>query len=167
MQGALNSAVIRISRSSDPAEFDQVKKEVVIEVKQMLTAIDQADADETDLAVVIERITDTWQDICKINWQINNGLVNRVSNTPAAFAIADVLVEAVFNAIKHASPEKMNISLGYNTDNAIELRVTHAGSLVNSGNSGLGTKIYDNLTMSHSLNQSNGEVTFKATFLSS
>ena len=164
MQAALNSAAIRIGRVDDPAQFDTVRQEITHEVENMLQKMDQAETESADLATVIQRITDTWQDITQFDWQIAEPLPAMIANTPTETALSEVLTEAVFNAIKHASPDHISVSLAQTDNKTINLAVSHLGELRMTSDTGLGTRIYDNLTLRHSLTEAGGLVTFEAEF---
>jgi hypothetical protein len=93
-------------------------------------------------------------------------LVDTIANTPLARAIDDVLVESVFNAIKHQSPDRVDTTVHRDESGQVTLTVTHPGHLPDSVTPGLGTTVYHELTTHHTLENINDQVVFVARFLS-
>ncbi len=81
-----------------------------------------------------------------------------------ATAIGDTLVETVFNAIKHQSPDHVDILLDQNSPAEIRLTVVHPGTLSGKRIAGLGSTALDYLTLRHSLTEKAGVVTFEGFF---
>ena len=164
LQSALNVAVIQISRAKDSEELSRIQTQTTKDVERLLSELDQADQSQTDLPTVIQKISETWQDVTQLNWDIDEALVEQLSGTTTESAVADVLLESVFNAIKHSSPEFIDVTLNRLDQRTIQLKVEHQGMLAAESNKGLGSKIFDYLTVTNSLTEIEGQVTFQATF---
>lgn len=83
---------------------------------------------------------------------------------PVATALADVIVETVYNAVKHASPEWIDINLEVANTGYIRLTVSHPGHLDGPRSDGLGSRVLDYLTLRHTLAENEGIVTFEGFF---
>lgn len=166
LQSVLNATAIRLARATSAEEAQSVTRELVVEVDTILETLRSPDQHATDLATTISRITDTWEDIAQISWQINDQLVAAVSGHPVSHAISDCLIETVYNAIKHQAPKTIDVSLDSGDSDNIVLTVTHPGVLAEERPAGLGTKILDYLTLQHRLRQRGDIVEFVGEFAS-
>ena len=166
LQSTINSAAIKFARAENEEQAAGITGELANHIEQILRSLDSPDPATTTLTDTIANISATWEDITDISWQVEDGLVAMVVGTAVDQAIADCLVEAVYNAIKHQSPEKIAVTLSAPTPHEITLTVTHPGQIHGPLVPGLGTRILDYLTLRHSLIEKDGVVEFRGIFSS-
>jgi hypothetical protein len=165
LQAAMNAARIRLTQQeATPDSLTTELDTIATELRTLLTDIETADNTPTDLALVIGRIGAMWESVTTLTWDVDHTLVDAVTNTPLARAIGDVLVESVFNAIKHQAPDTVAVSLQNDPSGHITLTVTHPGHLADNVTQGLGTSVYHELTTQHTLLQESDSVVFSAQF---
>ena len=164
LQAALNSGSIRLSRAKTAEEVDETCEWLTREVTSLLDQIPNLESSGSPLGLAIERITDTWEGICDITWRLEESLVPSLSGEPVSGAIADVLVEAVFNAIKHQAPEEVDVEIVEEKPGQIRLTVSHLGTLLATARPGLGTQTFESLTSSFGWREHEGSVLFEASF---
>lgn len=164
LQSALNAGNIRLAKATSPEEVEQIITDISSQVTHLLSQLHSATVTPTDLRHTIQRISDTWEGITELLWSTDEALLEAVANHPVSSAMSDVLVEAVYNAVKHQSPAEITVSLSHYLSGEIRLVVSHTGNLSNPNKPGLGTRMIDYLTLQHSLTESSGVVTFEARF---
>lgn len=152
IQAALNAAELR-SRSA--IEINHFDRELAEELAGNLEAtaaglLNIAEA-KTDLALVLERIRQTWEGLCQVRWEIPAGLLSVLSQDSASAAIADTLVEAVFNAVRHASATDVLINATSMEDSPCNpellIDVWNNGTApISSPSRGQGSELFDLLT---------------------
>ena len=164
LQSALNAASVRMAQTKDPRELDSIREGLTQEVSELLMGMRELGPKGGDLRVTIERINDTWEGISELRWSVDEKVLVTTVGQPVATAIGDALVETVFNAIKHQSPDHIEITLDYSSPTEIRLLVAHPGFLPTSRSAGLGSTALDYLTLRHSLTEKAGIVTFEGFF---
>lgn len=164
LQAALNAASVRMFQTKDPEELDSIREGLTQEVSELLMAMSTVESEGGDLRVTIERINDTWEGISELRWSVEESVLDTTAGLPVATAMGDALVETVFNAIKHQSPDHIDISLDYSSPTEIRLLVAHPGFLPASRSAGLGSSALDYLTLRHSLTEKAGVVSFEGFF---
>lgn len=164
LQAALNAGSIRLSLASTPQDVSDTSDWLSKEVMTLLDQMPHLDNTSSDLRVTIQRIGDTWEGICEIEWGVDDALVASLTGDALAGAIADVMVEAVFNAIKHQSPEIVRVELVKTLPGHVRLTVSHPGTLMVAARPGLGTQTFASLTSTFSWEEHNGQVIFDALF---
>lgn len=164
LQAALNSGTIRLSRATTSEEIRDVSDWLTDEVSSLLDLGTSPENSLSDVRVAIERITDTWEGICAIAWTVDDSLLDSMVAQPVSGAIADVVVEAVFNAIKHQSPDRVDVEIAEEKPDRIRLTVSHPGSLLATSRPGLGTQTFASLTSSFKWQEHAGRVVFDAVF---
>lgn len=164
LQSALNAASVRMAQTNNPKELDSIREGLTREVSDLLMAMGKSGPEGGDLRVTIERINDTWEGISELRWSVDHTVLDTTAGLPVATAMGDALVETVFNAIKHQSPDHIDITLDYSFPTEIRLLVAHPGFLPTSRSAGLGSTALDYLTLRHSLTERAGVVTFEGFF---
>ena len=165
LQAAMNAAKIRLSRGShNPQQLHEELVGIAHELESLLSDIDAADHTPTDVARVISRISAMWEAVTQLHWDVDHELIAALSHTPLARAIGDVLVEGVFNAIKHQSPQTIDISLHPDASGDIALTIRHPGRLATDATPGLGTSVYQELTTCYSLENVGDDVVLTVLF---
>ena len=165
LQAAMNAARIRLTQQeATPDSLTTELETIAAELRTLLTDIETADSTPTDLALVIQRIGAMWESVTTLTWDVDRTLVETITNTPLARAIGDVLVESVFNAIKHQAPDTVAVTLKDDPSGHITLTVTHPGHLPDHVTPGLGTTVYRELTTHHTLENVANTVVFTAHF---
>lgn len=162
LQAALNSGSIRLSRATTSEEIADISDWLTDEVANLLDDATRLDHAHSDLRAVIERIANTWEGICAITWTVDDSLMDSMAGEPVSGAIADVVVEAVFNAIKHQSPDRVDVEIVEQKPDRIRLTVSHPGSLLATSRPGLGTQTFATLTSSFGWREDSGRVVFDA-----
>ena len=165
MQAAMNAARIRLTRAEGtPDSLTTELNTIATELQTLLTDIESAGSSPTDLGLVIQRISAMWESVTTLAWDVDHTLVDAITNTPLARAIGDVLVESVFNAIKHQAPDAVAVTLKSDASGQITLTVVHPGHLPDDVTPGLGTTVYRELTTHHTLENVDDTVSFTAHF---
>lgn len=164
LQAALNAGSIKLSRATTPDQVKETSEWLTREVTTLLDQIPSLDNTSPHLTLTMQRITDTWEGICKITWSVDDSLADSLVGETASGALADVLVEAVFNAIKHQSPDHAVVEIIEEESGRIRLTVSHPGMLLAMSRPGVGTQTFQSLTSSFEWKEEGGNVVFEAVF---
>lgn len=153
LQATINSALLRLSQAPSPAAWQKELHEITADLLTHQGEIDQVLTATSDLSLTIERIAQTWEGVTALEWHVSQGLT-ALEGSAHQGAVADVLVEAVFNAVRHSSPPLIQIYLTGRQGVGVNLQVIHRGTFPSAGmRPGLGTGIYELLTVEYSLTE--------------
>lgn len=153
VQASINSALLRLSQAPSGTAWQKERDDIVADIAMHRREIHDVLTTTSNLRVAIERISHTWEGVTTLEWHVAEGLA-ALEGSHHQGAIADVLVEAVFNAVRHASPPVIQIYLTNPKPAEVRLRVIHRGSLPTRGPApGLGTKMCALLTLEYSLTE--------------
>jgi signal transduction histidine kinase len=121
--------------------------------------------ESADLRDVISQIVEVWQSTCEIYSNVTKPVYQATKKKSlVGEAVAEVLREAVSNAIKHGSASEIEIDAKV-SNNLILLSITNNGKPpVNSRGNGFGSKLYSELTHTWKLDKTeDGRTKFSAT----
>lgn len=150
VQATLNASAMRLAQLDNPTEqdLDRVRQDIDNALAKLGREDYLAGESFEDL---VEQICELWDSTCEINYRLSDSAQGVLAeNSATAYCTLEVLREAVNNAIKHGAPKKIEISIDSLGD-LISLRIENDGSAVQRSNFGLGSQIYQELTLDYSL----------------
>ena len=141
LQAAINAAAIsidRIRRQGEPTQ--EAIDDGIALIASAIEALPESSAPA--LADVLENITKTWRGTCAVTWQVDPEVVTRSATQPASAAtMADIVVEAVANAVRHGNASRAAITIAIREE-AVVITVIDNGVMA-EGTPGLGTRTLD------------------------
>jgi signal transduction histidine kinase len=154
VQAALSASAMRLAQLSNPTPEDLERvREDIDAAMQRLGSDDYLEGQTIE--ELLEQICDLWELSSEINYQLTPSASSALAeDSAAAYCTLEVIREAVNNAIRHGQARSIDIKLS--TSNAIiDLEVVNYGSSNQANSPGLGSLLFDELTLDHSLSLGN------------
>ncbi len=152
VQAGMMSSLMRLRqaiRDNDPA-VDAIAAQARGELVSLLDSLDQTVTDDAvSLDAVIGDIQATWEGLATCTMTVDDQVRGLVASDPVAVnALAELLPELAFNAIKHGQATAMTFALERDDERTLRMVCTDNGSRPSeSGRVGLGTKLLDELAL--------------------
>jgi signal transduction histidine kinase len=144
VQASLTAANLRL-RQGDISSQTLVK--VQEDIFRAISSISDTNQISIDLEDSIEELIDLWDGVCNIDVDISAQLVSSINlDQSASYCVNEFLKECVNNAIKHGQATDIEISITQLKPESIEIVVLNNGQSTDSGPTGLGTRILDEIT---------------------
>lgn len=144
VQASLTAANLRL-RQGDISSQTLVK--VQEDIFRAISSISDTNQISIDLEDSIEELIDLWDGVCNIDVEISAQLVSSINlDQSASYCVNEFLKECVNNAIKHGQATDIEISITQLKPESIEIVVLNNGQSTDSGPTGLGTRILDEIT---------------------
>ena len=156
VQAALYASAIRLAKVEAPtkAEIESVQQDIA----EAISKLESGEVGES-FVDVLQQIRDVWQGAVEIDIpEITPHILNQLeSNQVASACAAEVVREAVSNAVKHGKAEHIVIALESTGDHLIGITVTNDGQpLPVEIESGYGSTILDEVAFSWQLENRGG-----------
>lgn len=166
IQGKLRAVLLRIKTGGLKPDNMQAVAADLKHVESVLANLGREEplSFEQELEVLVE----FWSGVCEIKASVSDLAKERLAKDRLlAKSVADVLGEAVGNAVKHAEAEKAEISIELEQD-LLKLRVESpvASSVAESSSGGGGGRLFDEVCESWSLTSANSIVRFEGSLRS-
>jgi len=141
LQAAINAAAISIDRARRQGHpTEGAVSDGIALIAGAIEAIPEVPA--PDLADAFENTMSTWKGTCEITWRVGPEALTRAAAQPAGAAdIADIVVEAVANAVRHGKASRAVLVIAIEDDTAI-IKVADDG-MPTTNEPGLGSQILD------------------------
>jgi signal transduction histidine kinase len=156
IQAALYSSAIRLAQAQRPSK--KLIQEVTDDLANALKELKFENSDVPSIREVMREIVDVWAGVCNIYLTIPKSVHLATNKNPnAAESFAEVVREAISNAVKHGGADEVEVTAKL-VGGVIDLQVLNNGKAPTpkQASSGYGTQILNELTLSWSL-QSIGE----------
>ncbi len=163
VQAALYASAMRLAQSTRPSK--KLIQSVNEDLASALEVLKFESLESSDLRDVLSQIIEVWQSTCEIYSNVTKPVYQATKKKPlVGEAVAEVLREAVSNAIKHGSANEIEIDAKV-SNNLILLSIVNNGKPpVNSRGNGFGSKLYSELTHTWKLEKTeDGRTKFSAT----
>ena len=163
VQAALYASAMRLAQSTRPSK--KLIQSVNEDLASALEVLKFESLESVDLRDVLSQIIEVWQSTCEIYSNVTKPVYQVTKKKPlVGEAVAEVLREAVSNAIKHGSASEIEIEAKV-SNNLILLSIVNNGKPpVNSRGNGFGSKLYSELTHTWKLDKTeDGRTKFSAT----
>lgn len=150
VQAALSASAMRLAQLSDPTPEDLERvREDIDAAMQRLGSDDYLEGQTIE--ELLEQICDLWELSSEINYQLTPDASSALAeDSAAAYCTLEVIREAVNNAIRHGQAKSIEIKLSTRSA-LIELEVVSDGSSSQTNAPGLGSLLFDELTLDHNL----------------
>ena len=150
VQAALYASAMRLAQATRPSK--KLVQSVNEDLADALELLKFETLEKTDLRDVLAQIVDVWQGSCEIYVNISKPVYQVTKKSPLlGEAVAEVLREAISNAIKHGAAGEIEVEARL-SKNLIVLSILNNGKApVNRSGNGFGSKLYSELTHSWSL----------------
>lgn len=131
-----------------PIQLDELRADL----QRALVAALAPTSDLPVVADVLSDIAETWLGLAEITWQVGAGAESVLAQDPlCARAIADLVTEAVSNAVRHGKATLIRITVDCDGDDLIRLTVVDDGHVPQETRTGLGTRLLARCTYDWSL----------------
>lgn len=169
VQAKLQAAMLRLSRATSVDRKLAEDLEADIEqARDMLKGIDSPIS--FMLGELLDDLIDFWAGVCDVEVEIAKELDERVMSDPIAVqCIIEVIRESISNAVKHDSAENARVKLALTNAGLVDLFVTHPvnedkAELNSEINPGYGSQLYEELTLTWTLEENKKSINMYATF---
>lgn len=158
VQSALYASAMRLAKVESPSadEIQSVRDD-------LNAAISKLDSLETGESIdeILRQIIEVWDGVVEIKSPVISADVARAlsENQAASACLAEVIREAVSNAVKHGTAKRIELQVEKTTRNLISVVVSNDGKqLSKEADTGYGSSILDEVALNWSL-ESTGELT--------
>jgi len=146
----------------------EVAPQSLNEVQNALFSLKEGDQEiQVSINDFLEEQREFWDGVCEIEYTITPVVSVRIDSSAVINeCIREVIREAINNAIKHAKSSSINIQIELSTDSIFHLSVINSVHQLASTSEGtsLGSKLFNELTNSWSIEYNEGSTEFQATF---
>ena len=159
VQAALNAAELRSRSAMDTGHFTpELAEELATELEQTVDSLSVVGQPHTDVTLALERIRHTWEGLCEVTWDASTNLLEQLSRSTVSASVAEIVVEAAFNAVRHASAQRVHIAFEIlptkDRDPLLGLKVSNDGTPPQASTSpGQGSELFDLLSQRWSLTE--------------
>jgi signal transduction histidine kinase len=152
VQAGMMSSLMRLRQAirEDDKALDAVAEQARDELASLIDSLGQAVGDDAvSLATVIEDVQATWEGVATCSMAADDRAKAMVASDPIVMnALAELLPELAFNAIKHGQATVVTFALELDDERTLRMLCTDNGSRPpESGRVGLGTKLLDELAL--------------------
>jgi two-component sensor histidine kinase len=163
VQSSLTAALTRFSSpTTGRRSFVQASQDL----QRALDALAVQPERTTKLSKAVKDLAGTWRGICDVQVVISSDSRASINQSAeAAACVNEVLKEVVSNAVRHGNASQLIAQIVLTSPDEIQMRVENNGASPNQlGRVGIGSKIYDELTINWSLrtDETSGFVVFEA-----
>ncbi len=152
VQAALYASAMRLAQASRPSK--KLIQAVNQDLANALEVLKFDSLEVTDLRDVLRQITEVWAGSCEIYSNISKSVYQVVKKNPlVGEAVAEVLREATSNAIKHGSATEIEIEAKVSSKLVVLTIYNNGKSPAGNRGQGFGSKLYNELTHTWSLEQ--------------
>jgi signal transduction histidine kinase len=150
VQATLSSSAMRLSQLESPTAEDLER--VRNDIDGALGRLGRADYLEgASFEELMEQICDLWSGSCQIDYRISTDAIDELQDSSAlAYCTLEVIREAINNAIRHGKAKNIEVAVGKRS-NSLELSISNDGQAPAAVQSGLGSELFEELTLSHEL----------------
>lgn len=165
VQAGMMSSLMRLRQAinDNDTQLDAMTEHTREELASLVASLGASGSQEAvSLDAVIADIQDTWEGVATCALDIDAETSGLVASDPIAMtALAELLPELAFNAIRHGQASLVTLELGFHDDRTIHLICTDNGSRpADSGRVGLGTKLLDECALRwHRKSEQTGTIT--------
>ena len=161
VQGALTVAASRLQLADEnkPADIGRI----VADLDKAARALSGEVEDGLSLDPVLKEIKDTWAGVLDIEVSVSKQARPAIENPLTTRCIAELIKELAGNAYRHGGATKLYVAIDLDDYQDVVLAASNNGEGMSAGSAfGLGSQLFDDLTMSWSHSQDEGGVNFKA-----
>ncbi|MEY3561876.1 MAG: hypothetical protein RL068_1028, partial [Actinomycetota bacterium] len=161
VQGALTVAASRLQLSDEqhPADVQRI----LADLDQAARALQGEALDELSFAQQSKDIHDTWAGVLDIEVSVSNAARAAMLHPVTARCAAELLKELAGNAYRHGKARRLYFVVDLDQQGDLAISASNDGEgLGDSARSGLGSQLYDDLTMEWGFAQDSSGVTFTA-----
>ena len=153
IQAALYASAIRLAQAKRPTK--KLIQEVTSDLSASLKELNFEQNSQVPVRTILREIIDLWAGVCTIYTSVPKSVhVATTKNPAAAESLAEVIREAVSNAVKHGGADEIEISAKL-VGGVIDLQVINNGKppTDKQASTGYGTKVLNELALSWSLSR--------------
>ena len=161
VQSALTAAVTRLQLSDklEPYQLEMVKQDLT-RAKDNLT---NPPTQDTKFTQAFSEIVLTWKSICHIEADISARAQRALDqNHDTRTVTNEIIKEAVSNAVRHGQAKTVKVKLDRIQDDILNIEIQNDGFKTLNPNPGLGSQMFDELTLNWSLQTINNKTTLRA-----
>jgi hypothetical protein len=160
VQGALTVAASRLQLADEknPADIEQILKDL----DKAVVALRGDWTQDLGLDALIKETQETWDGVLAIEVSINKKSRPLLESPITARCVSEIIKELAGNAYRHGKAKHLVVAFGTNANGDLALSASNDGSGLSNHESGLGSALFDDLTMEWSITQDKGGVNFNA-----
>lgn len=146
VQASLTAANMRILgvENIDEDLLEKVRQDLI----RATIALTDLDGPTIDLKTSLTELIELWQGVCEVVVSIDKELLNSISaNQITSHCINEIVKESVTNAIRHGKARLVEISIQDLNDGSLQIEITNDGAKDLAGSPGVGSQIFDEITM--------------------
>ncbi len=160
VQGALTVAASRLQLADEknPADTAQILKDL----DKAVAALKGDWSQEQGFDAFIKETQETWDGVLSIEVSINKKSKPLLESPITARCVSEIVKELAGNAYRHGKAKRLVVAFGTNANGDLTLSASNDGSGLSNPESGLGSALFNDLTMEWSITQDKGGVNFNA-----
>ena len=157
VQASLTAANVRLHQGNlTKTDLDKVREDIT----RAISALSIKNTYELDIEDAIEDLIDLWDGVCDIETSISPQVIEFINQDATSVqCVNEFLKECINNAIKHGRATQIDIEIKPAGTTAVEVAVANDGKQTAQNQSGLGTRILDEITLTWKREQSASQTT--------
>lgn len=160
VQGALTVAASRLQLADEKNPVDT--KQILKDLDKAVAALKGDWTQEQGLDFFLKETRETWDGVLDIEVSIDKKCKALVESPITARCVSEIVKELAGNAYRHGKAKHLVVAFGTNANGDLTLNASNDGSGLSNQESGLGSALFDDLTMEWSITQDKGGVNFNA-----
>ncbi len=143
IQSLIQARVMRLRRKLEEDSVAPSDTEALrADLEQALAATLTAPPEIRPVSAVLRDLAETWDGVAEIRWTVAPSAAARLDGDAlCAQAVIDLATEAVSNAVRHGRARTVEVTVDFDGDDLVLLRVTDDGAVPQDSIPGLGTTL--------------------------
>lgn len=162
VQGALTVAASRLqlADAGHPADINRI----IGDLDKAAKALTGQVSDHESFEKLIREIKDTWDGVLNIEVSVSRSASPIVKHPLTERCLAELIKELAGNAYRHGGATRLYVSIDLNSQDDIDLKASNDGDLLQANAGlGMGSQLFDDLTMGWTRSNDETGVNFSAT----
>jgi len=161
VQSSLTAANMRILGA--PSVTENLLQTVRQDITRASIAVTNFESEHIDIGTALAELTQLWSGICEIKLVATDKSLDHISqDQTTARCVNEIVKECVSNAIRHGKAKQINIQIIENANHTLQVIVANDGLIEVLGPDGVGSAIFDEITMKWERKISNQQLVFNA-----
>jgi len=169
IQAELAAFAIRVDRDANNQSAEEFDPSDVNELATRVSDLMENVAPSLDLKLVMAEISETWLDICDIEYSVSDRAQQSLTHDYLCHeVVVETIREVSSNAIRHGGATEINIEVDHMSDRTVTIKIANNGILmpkesIKSPGFGIGSLYIFECTISHTVEAQNSGVISRST----
>jgi signal transduction histidine kinase len=145
VQSALMATAMALTQGS-PSQED--RQQLLKNIQGAVDSLANFDQSHNGLSGALEEISSVWRRSCSVTWKVGESLESDLGADPeTAACLVEIAREGVSNAIRHGHAKEIEIEISAPAKNLVEICIQNDGSQLVATQPGLGSAMFDQISL--------------------